>query len=198
MLDRLLDSFILGNTQWCTSVLVGVASLHASSAKVGDGGKKSPPPTPTPTPPASGGKSRPPRSGGGGALVAKDDCYLLGGVVAISDVVRRGLLGLSASSADRGAAPKGNVRQRASSGSRRRAGSGNGDGGDGGGGDGKGASCVCSEAHNHLRRSIPCLNPKPLFDFKETKVHPDEQIHGLGIKSKYCRNVFGSFPPIMG
>ena len=150
ILDRLLDSFLLGNTPWCTSVLVGVASVHAATASVGDEGKKSPPRAPTPTPPASAGTTRPPRSGGssgggsggsgGGVVVVDDDGYLAGGVIAMSDVIRRGLLGLAASGSNRGAASKADGRQRASSSLGGRSGGGGGSndstGGGGGGGGG--------------------------------------------------------------
>lgn len=97
MLDRALDAFLRRNVSWCVAVMTGVATLHASRARQGDGSGTSPP-----TPTADSDEAWTLNGGADGSqtrnptMQSEDDrsSTLVGGVPAMSHVVRRGLLAI--------------------------------------------------------------------------------------------------------
>lgn len=106
LLDRLLDGFLLGNTPWCLSVLAGVSSLHASTAKGGDVILMSPPAGDPPFRTATDERQQKDC----GAVGSGD--YSVGGVAAMSSVVSKGLLALDPAangSFDRGGGKRGSA-----------------------------------------------------------------------------------------
>lgn len=80
MVDITLDAFLLANTPWCLAVLTGVSSMHASTAKIEDGISSPPPPS---------GESLQQRGSNG---TNSDINTVVGGAVAMSSIIRKGML----------------------------------------------------------------------------------------------------------
>ncbi|CAM9246457.1 unnamed protein product [Ectocarpus sp. 13 AM-2016] len=98
LLDSILDAFLYGNTEWCKSVLAGVAAKHASTARLGYASQSGPPPASTGNPSsAPRGKDHVPVAN----VTSKEQD--VGGVAVMSTVAKIGLLCARASSA---AAPR--------------------------------------------------------------------------------------------
>ncbi|CBN79237.1 expressed unknown protein [Ectocarpus siliculosus] len=94
LLDRTLDAFLSGNTEWCKSVLAGVAAKHASAARLEDASRSSSPPASTGNP-SSVPRSNDHVSVANGTSKERD----VGGVAVMSTVAKIGLLCVRASSA---------------------------------------------------------------------------------------------------
>ncbi|CAN0006849.1 unnamed protein product, partial [Ectocarpus fasciculatus] len=83
MLDRTLDAFLAGNTEWCKSVFAGVAAKHASAARLGNPSRSYPAPRSNDDVPAANGTSEEQNVGGVAVMSTVTKIALLCGSAAV-------------------------------------------------------------------------------------------------------------------